>query len=104
MDQLNAMQTVQDKKQFIGNYLYQYVLKKIYENQMQLTALGGNAELLAGRVTGMVLEGHQSIEFILQLCADRNAFYEIVQQALSMIEKSLAAQPTAAAPPQAAEQ
>jgi len=91
--ELAAMQTDQDKKQFLGNYLYQYVLKKIQSNASTLAALGGNAELLAGRVTGMILDG-QTIEFILYLCGDQNAFYQIVEEALTMIQKSMAAAPT----------
>lgn len=57
-----------DKKQFLGNYLYQFVVRYV-ENKKE-----PDAEVLAGKVTGMILDG-QTVEYIMYLCRDRQAFY-----------------------------
>lgn len=46
---------------------------------------------MSGKVTGMILDG-QTIEFILYLCSDKVAFYNIMDEALALIEKSEKAQ------------
>ena len=42
---------------------------------------------LAGRITGMVLEG-QTVEYILFLCQDKDAFYQIVKEANDLINEA----------------
>jgi len=74
-------ETETDKKQFLGNYLYQFASRHIAESEKT------NAEELAGKVTGMILEG-QSIDYILYLCTDKKSFYTIVGEALNLIKQA----------------
>jgi len=62
-EEFNKLQDENDKKQFLGNYLYQFVVRQT-----------DGAEDLAGKVTGMILDG-QTIEYILYLCGDKKSFY-----------------------------
>lgn len=51
MDEFAKNETDSDKKQFLGNYLFQFVTRRISETD------AAQAESLAGKVTGMILEG-----------------------------------------------
>lgn len=46
-----------------------------------------SAQELAGRITGMILEG-QTVEYILFLCQDKEAFYQIVKEANELIDEA----------------
>jgi len=85
--------TESSKKQFLGNYLYQFVVRHVESKKES------DVEILAGKVTGMILDG-QTVEYILYLCSDRNAFYQIVQEAINLIKTSIkleeATEPTSA--------
>lgn len=74
-------ETETDKKQFLGNYLYQFVVRYV-ESKKEI-----DSESLAGKVTGMILDG-QTIDYILYLCSDKNAFYQIVQEAINLIKNA----------------
>lgn len=74
-------QTDADKKQFLGNYLYQFVVRFIESQKSPDT------ESLAGKVTGMILDG-QTVDYILYLCCDKKSFYQIVQEAIDLINSS----------------
>ena len=80
-DEFEKCQNEVEKKQFLGNYLYQFVVRYVESKKENET------EILAGKVTGMILDG-QTVEYILYLCNDRNAFYQIVQEAINLIKKS----------------
>jgi hypothetical protein len=41
-------------------------------------------EQIAGKVTGMILDG-QTVEYILYLCSDKRAFYQLVDEAVRLI-------------------
>ena len=73
-EEYSKLQTEQEQKQFIGNYLYQFVSRK--EN-----------EQIAGKVTGMILDG-QTIQYILYLCSDKKAFYTLVDEAVKLINQA----------------
>ena len=81
--ELEACTTEQEKKQFLGNYLYQFVTRYVQEHQKA----EANAESLAGKVTGMLLDG-QTIEYILYLFQDRSAFYGITKEAIALIQQA----------------
>jgi hypothetical protein len=70
-----------EQKQYLGNYLYQFVSRKIQKIKPE------QVDSLSGKVTGMILDG-QSVDFILFLCSNKAAFYNIVEEALLLIEKS----------------
>ena len=72
---LDKLGSESEKKQFLGNYLYQFVLRKV------------NVEALAGRITGMILDG-QTIDYILYLCQNKKEFFNIVDEAQSLIKKA----------------
>lgn len=72
---LDKLASEQEKKQFLGNYLYQFVLRKV------------NVEALAGRITGMILDG-QTIDYILYLCQNKKEFFNIVDEACLLIKKA----------------
>jgi len=78
MDKFNQCKTEGDKKQFLGNYLYPFVIRKLKTDN------DPNAEMNSGRVTGMILDG-QKIEYILYLCGNKAAFQSIVDDAMKMI-------------------
>lgn len=61
MEELNKCADENEKKQFLGNYLYQFVTRHV------TTSDPDQAESLSGKVTGMILDG-QTIEYILYLC------------------------------------
>lgn len=84
-DEFAKCQTDADKKQFLGNYLYQFVVRFIESQKSPDT------ESLAGKVTGMILDG-QTVDYILYLCCDKKSFYQIVQEAIDLINSS---EPTA---------
>jgi hypothetical protein len=42
-----------EQKQFLGNYLYQFVYRKMHLNESDISKV----ELLTGRITGMILDG-----------------------------------------------
>ena len=69
------LQNEQEQKQFLGNYLYQFVLR----NQKD--------EGIAGKVTGMILDG-QKVDYILYLCSDKKVFYQIVEEAVKLIRQA----------------
>jgi hypothetical protein len=73
-EEYSKLATEQEQKQFIGNYLYQFVSRK--EN-----------EEVAGKVTGMILDG-QTIQYILYLCGDKKAFYTLVEEAVKLINQA----------------
>lgn len=83
MDQLELCQTDQEKKQFLGNYLYQFTFQKLSKTTKEQAEI----EALSGRITGMILDG-QTIQFILYLCADKSSFNNIVDEALNLIQQS----------------
>ena len=84
MDEFNKLPNDDEKKQFLGNYLYQCVIKKLGSNK----DLKDDAkEELSGRITGMILEG-QTVEYILYLCTDKEAFYQIVTEANQLIDEA----------------
>lgn len=58
----------------MGNYLYQFVSRK-------------ESEAVAGKVTGMILDG-QTVEYILYLCSDKRAFYTLVDEAVKLIKQA----------------
>ena len=87
MAEYNQLSDDSDKKQFLGNYLYQFALYRIQNQYSSKYADGEQQNLLAGKVTGMILDG-QTIEFILYLCSDRQAFYDIVKEAITLIESA----------------
>jgi|TARA_B110000285_G_C15121389_1_gene617376 hypothetical protein len=80
-DEFAKCQTDADKKQFLGNYLYQFVVRFIESQKSPDT------ESLAGKVTGMILDG-QTVDYILYLCCDKKSFYQIVQEAIDLINSS----------------
>ena len=84
--QLQDLANDNDKKQFLGNYLYQFVLRSIEMKKESYPEEADQANM-AGKVTGMILDG-QTIDFILYLCGDKTAFYQIVGEAVSLIETS----------------
>ena len=88
MEEFNQITSEGEKKQFLGNYLYQYVLRKIEkdESSKDLPPAQERAQHQASRITGMIIEG-QSIEFLLYLCNSRNAFFGIVTEATQLLEK-----------------
>lgn len=43
-----------------------------------------NVEMYAGRVTGMILDG-QKVEYILHLCSNKPAFFNIVDEAMVLL-------------------
>jgi len=75
-----------EQKQFLGNYLYQFAVRFAQNNGYSQE----EQESLSGKVTGMILDG-QTVEYILYLCSDRNAFNQIVQEAISLIKNSAGA-------------
>ena len=88
MEEFNQITNEEAKKQFLGNYLYQYVLRKIEKDESakdQPTAQD-KVQHQASRITGMIIEG-QSLEFLLYLCNSRNAFNGIVGEASALLEK-----------------
>jgi hypothetical protein len=52
MEEFNVCSTEAAKKQFLGNYLYQFVTRYIQEMN-----LDQQPETKAGKVTGMILDG-----------------------------------------------
>lgn len=85
MDEFNKISNDDEKKQFLGNYLYQCVMKRLGDKKKQLSE--DQKQELSGRITGMILEG-QTIEYILFLCSDKEAFYQIVKEADLLIEEA----------------
>mmetsp|Transcript_30595 Transcript_30595/g.46954 ORF Transcript_30595/g.46954 Transcript_30595/m.46954 type:complete len:88 (+) Transcript_30595:1508-1771(+) len=79
---MNALTTDGEKKQFLGNYLYQFVKRKVEADKKVEVS---KVDEYAGRVTGMILEG-QTIDYILYICKNKSAFVGIVDQALIMIK------------------
>lgn len=83
MEEFNKLSKDEEKKQFLGDHLYQYVLRKIMQIEQSKPNQQFTQDKLqhqASRVTGMIIEG-QSIEFLLYLCNSRNAFNNIVVEA-----------------------
>ena len=64
----------QEKKQFLGNYLYQFVMTFCKANPDEKVKTA--AESNAGKITGMILEG-QTLDCILYLFKDKAAFNKI---------------------------
>ena len=50
-DEFEKCQNDGEKKQFLGNYLYQFVVRYVEGKKENET------EILAGKVTGMILDG-----------------------------------------------
>jgi hypothetical protein len=72
-----------EQKQFLGNYLYQFAVRFAQSNGYSQD----DQEGLSGKVTGMILDG-QTVEYILYLCSDRNAFNQIVKDSIKLIKNS----------------
>ena len=85
MDEFNKISNDDEKKQFLGNYLYQCVIKRLSDKKKDMS--DDSKQELSGRITGMILEG-QTIEYILYLCSDKEAFYQIVTEANQLIEEA----------------
>ena len=69
-----------EKKQYLGNYFYQIILT-------HLKSLGKEeqkSEEIAGRVTGMILDGQNS-QFLKGLCANKKNFFVLVSEALNLL-------------------
>lgn len=55
MDQYERLAADEEKKQFLGNYLYQFINKFCSESTEEIVKT--NCESNAGKITGMVLDG-----------------------------------------------
>lgn len=97
LDQFKELADDNAKKQFLGNYLYQFILKFCQENKE--TSVSSQAEQVAGRITGMILEG-QTIEQNLYLFTDRLHFNKIVNQAINLLKDAGQIAKTEAAKPE----
>lgn len=88
MEEFNQISSEEEKKQFLGNYLYQYVLRKTEkdESAKRQQVAQDQVQHQASRITGMIIEG-QSIEFLLYLCNSRSAFNGIVSEATALLAK-----------------
>ena len=89
MEEFNNFSSDDQKKQYLGDHLYQYVKRKI-ENDVKAKQLSqkitsDKVQHLASRITGMIIEG-QSIDFLLYICNSRNAFNSIVNEAQTLLE------------------
>lgn len=67
MDQYNQLGSELEKKQFLGNYLYQFVMKYLTELAHE------DIEGTSGKITGMILDG-QTVDCVLYLFSDKQAF------------------------------
>ena len=77
-----ALASDSEKQQFLGNYMYQFIQKYVETNHADQ-----NSEEQAGKITGMILEGH-NLQFVLCLFKDKSAFYSIVKEAVALLQKS----------------
>ena len=91
--------TPEEQKQFLGNYLYQWVFMKMNrdlkakndEEYQKLTQENGtlNQRLheLSGRITGIMLDG-QTVDFLRALCKNQKAFEQMVEEASTLIKNA----------------
>ena len=82
MEDFEKLTDEQGQKQFLGNYMYQFALKDVQKNEEV-----EDKDLMAGRVTGMILDG-QTVEYLLFLCTDKKAFFALVNEAVNMIRSA----------------
>ena len=57
--------------------MYQFILRYVNSKTQE-------PEQMAGRVTGMILEGH-GVPSILELMKDKKAFYTLTDEAIALI-------------------
>ena len=83
MDDFNKIENENEKKQYVGNYLYQYVFRIVSSDPKIPKDEHLNQ---SSKVTGMIIDG-QSIEFLLYLCKSKFAFNGIVDEATELLGK-----------------
>jgi hypothetical protein len=59
LDEFNQLTTEAEKKQFLGNYLYHYVLRKIEKDEQAKDSSVSQDKILnlSSKITGMIIEG-----------------------------------------------
>ena len=75
--ELTLINEEDEKKQYLGNYFYQIILNHV----KSLGKEEQKSEEIAGRVTGMILDGQNS-QFLKGLCANKKNF--LLRKAVSL--------------------